>query len=56
MPLQYAVSDNVLYSAYIHPLSELNRYQPESVEIQVANLALSFGKKYSSGVLTFSRK
>jgi len=50
---RYAVSDGVLYSAYIHPLSVLTEEQIESAVIQVTNLAKSFGKEYSSGVLTY---
>ena len=50
---RYAVSKGVLYSAYIHSLSELHDYQIKSAVQQVANLAISFGKEYSSGVLTY---
>lgn len=50
---RYAVSEDVLYSAYIHPLSELSESQIKSAVQQVANLALSFGKEYSSGMLTY---
>ena len=50
---RYAVSEGVLYSAYIHPLSSLTESQIESAVKQVANLALSFGTEYSSGFLTF---
>lgn len=50
---RYAVSDGVLYAAYIHPLSLLTVEQIESAIIQVANLAASFGAEYSSGVLTY---
>jgi len=53
---RYAVSKGVLYSAYIHPLSSLRKKQITSAMLQVSNLAKSFGKKYSSGVLTFGGK
>ena len=53
---RYAISKGVLYSAYIHSLSELRDYQIKSAVQQVANLALSFGKEYSSGVLTYGGK
>ncbi len=53
---RYAVSKGVLYSAFIHPLSELNEAQIKSVMQQVANLVLSFGKEYSSGMLTYIGK
>ncbi len=51
---RYAVSEGVLYSAYIHPLAELNEGQVRSAVRQVSNLALSFGTDYSSGELSFS--
>jgi hypothetical protein len=50
---RYAVSDGVLYSAFIHPLSELSENQIKSAVQQVANLATSFGKDYTSGFLTY---
>lgn len=50
---RYAVSDGILYSAYIHPLSILTEEQVESAVIQVTNLAASFGTEYASGVLTY---
>lgn len=50
---RYAVSEGVLYSAYIHPLAELNERQIRSAVQQVANLALTFGADYSSGELSF---
>ncbi len=53
---RYAVSDGVLYSAYIHPLSPLNTKQIKSAVLQVANLALSFGREYSSGILSYGRQ
>ena len=53
---RYALSDGVLYSAFIHPLSELSEFQIKSAIQQVANLAATFGKDYSSGSLTYSGK
>lgn len=53
---RYAVSNGTLYSAYIHPLSELHSSQIKSAVEQVANLALSFGKGYSSGILRYVKK
>lgn len=50
---RYAVSEGVLYSVYVHPISGLNKNQIESALLQVANLALSFGREYSSGVLSY---
>lgn len=53
---RYAVSNGILYSAYIHPLSALNKKQIKSAMLQVSNLAISFGSEYSSGILTFGGK
>ena len=50
---RYAVSNGILYSAYIHPLSDLSASQVRSAVKQVTNLAVSFGGTYSSGVLKF---
>ena len=50
---RYGVSKNILYSAYIHPLSPLTKSELESALKQVATLALTFGGSYSSGELTF---
>lgn len=50
---RYAVSDGLLYSAYIHPLAELDEGQVRSAVRQVATLARSFGTDYSSGGLSF---
>lgn len=50
---RYAVSEGILYSAYIHSLSELSESQITSAVQQVANLSLSFGKEYTSGKLIY---
>jgi hypothetical protein len=52
----YAVSEGVLYSAYIHPLSELSESQLTSAIEQVANLAITFGYEYTSGTLEYGGK
>ena len=53
---RYAISNGVLYAAYIHPISPLTEAQIISAVQQVTNLALSFGTEYSSGVLSFGAK
>lgn len=53
---RYAVSKGVLFSTYIHPLAELTEAQIQSAVVQVANLALSFGTEYSSGVLSYNKE
>ena len=50
---RYAVSNGVLYSAFIHPLSPLTQKQIEDVLKQVSTLALTFGSSYSAGGLSF---
>ena len=50
---RYAVSDGVVYAAFLHPLSGLSRELLESAIRQVAALALTFGSTYSSGELIY---
>ena len=50
---RYAVSQDVLYSAYIHPLSSLTKNELKSALSQVSTLAATFGTTYSSGKLAF---
>lgn len=50
---RYAVSQDVLYSAYIHPLSSLTKNELKSALSQVSTLAATFGTTYSSGKLVF---
>ncbi len=53
---RYAVSNGVVYAAFIHPLSPLQELQVKSAIYQVSQLALSFGTTYSSGVLSFGEQ
>lgn len=53
---RYALKNNVLYSAYIHPLSKLDEEQLKGAVEQVFNLKATFGGDYSSGLLYFSSK
>ena len=53
---RYAISKGILYSAYIHPLSTLTIKQIQSAVSQVSNLSITFGKQYSSGVLTYGKE
>ena len=52
---RYASSGDVLYAAFIHPLSHLQEDELRSALHQVAQLATSFGTSYSSGELMFGR-
>ena len=53
---RYAISEDTLYAAFMHPLSTLTLEDLDSALLQVANLMLSFGKTYSSGQLDFTYK
>ena len=53
---RYAVSEDVLYAAFIHPISTLDEEDFKSALKQVYNLVVSFGKTYSSGQLEFTSK
>jgi len=46
---RYAVSNGVIFAAYLHPLSPLTREQLLSAMQQVAAARASFGTDYSSG-------
>ena len=50
---RYAISEGVIYAAYLHPLSSLSREQLESAIRQVSALSRNFGSSYSSGELMF---
>jgi len=53
---RYASSEDVLYSAFIHPLSPLSQKQLVDALHQVATLALTFGTTYTSGELSYVGK
>ncbi|MCH7672893.1 MAG: hypothetical protein IIB72_12085, partial [Proteobacteria bacterium] len=50
---RYAISEGVIYAAYLHPLSSLSREQLESAIRQVSALSRNFGSSYSIGELMF---
>ena len=50
---RYAISDGLVYSAFIHPLGSLSQQDLESAIRQVAQAKLTFGTEYSSGELFF---
>ncbi len=52
---RYAISNGVVYAAYIHPLSPLQDSEVESGLKQVMELVRTFGTTYSSGQLVFGR-
>ena len=50
---RYAIAKNVLWSAFIHPLSTLDDDEFLTGLGQTVNLVSTFGSSYSSGLLTF---
>ena len=50
---RYAISDGVLWAAFIHPLQELTKDQVISAITQVYSTVQTFGTYYSSGELSF---
>ncbi len=50
---RYAISNGVVYSVFVHPLSSLQENDFRSAVSQVKALATSFGTTYSSGTSVF---
>jgi hypothetical protein len=50
---RYAVAQDILWSAFIHPLSTLHDRQFIEAIGQTINLALTYGTSYSSGLLLY---
>lgn len=50
---RYALSNGVLYAAFIHPLSSLHQEELEAALHQVSQLVKTYGASYSSGELSF---
>lgn len=50
---RYAISSGYLWSAFIHPLDELQESQFESALMQVATLAVTYGTTFNSSGLSF---
>ena len=53
LDVKYAISDNILWSVYIHPLKELTEHQITDAISQVYYANLTFGFTYSSTNLFF---
>lgn len=51
---RYSMSNGLVWSAFIHPLSDLSDKLMTSEISQVANAAKNFGTSFSSGDLVFS--
>ncbi|NJL83304.1 MAG: hypothetical protein HC890_10765, partial [Chloroflexaceae bacterium] len=50
---RYAVSNGVVFAAFVHPLSTLDERDFLSALRQVSQLVRNFGTSYSSGALSF---
>ena len=50
---RYAIGDEVVWSAFIHPLRDLTADLLKSALTQVATARRTFGTEYTSGHLTF---
>lgn len=50
---RYAISQNLVWAVFIHPLSDLSPKLMESAIRQVATASTTFGESYSSGELVF---
>lgn len=55
LDVKYAISDDVIWSIFVHPLKELSPGQVEDALSQVYFAALTFGKSYSSTNLIFPK-
>lgn len=53
---RYATSKDILYSAFIHPMSPLSKTELTDALNQVATLALTFGSSYTSSELSYGGK
>ncbi len=53
LDVKYAISDNILWSAYIHPLKELSETQVLDAISQVYYANIHFGTTFSSTSLVF---
>ncbi len=56
LDVKYAISDGIIWSAFIHPLSELSDKQVESAISQVYYANVNFGTSYASTSLIFPGK
>ena len=50
---RYALSDNILYAAFIHPLAELTEELVINAIDQIYSCVATYGTTYSSGFLKF---
>ncbi len=50
---RYAISNDIVWSVFIHPLSDLRKSFFKSAILQVATARATFGDAYTSGALLF---
>ncbi len=55
LDVRYAISDGIMWSAFIHPLRELSPAQAVDAVIQVYSAAVTFGDTYASTNLSFPK-
>lgn len=55
LDVKYAISEGILWTAYIHPLKELTKEQAMDAVRQVYNATLTYGTTYSSTDLVFPK-
>ena len=55
LDVRYAISDGIMWSAFIHPLRELSTEQAIDAVIQVYSAAVTFGDTYASTNLSFPK-
>lgn len=53
LDVKYALSDEIIWSVFIHPLKELSKHQVLDAIDQVYSAAVTFGTSYSSTSLVF---
>jgi len=53
LDIKYAISDGVLWSAFMHPFAELTESQAKDALQQVYNGVLTYGSSYNSSNLSF---
>lgn len=53
LDVKYAISDDILWSVFIHPLKELSEAQVKDAIKQVYNANITFGTTFSSTELVF---
>lgn len=55
LDVRYAISDAILWAAFIHPLRELSNQQIEDAVRQVHEAVITFGTTYSSTDFRFPK-